>query len=170
LFASDTPGDLMERELVASQRYLAEEGRVYWADLVEAEERAGERWLARGKHSAWLTSFVSESLLADTQVIFPGLRTMHDLTDGALDEFCRGLTQLLARLAETGVYSYNLAFFAGHAAREDFWLHARIAPRVYMAPHLWGPDTSALQFMYHEHFMVRSPEEAATALRGAIVL
>ncbi|HEV7128030.1 MAG TPA: hypothetical protein VGN32_11385 [Ktedonobacterales bacterium] len=170
LFASDTPGDLMERELAASQRYLAAEGRPYWADLLDAEERQAERFITRGQHTAWLTSFVSESLLSDLLVIFPERRTMLDLTDGALDEFCRGLSQALAQLASQGVYSFNLAFFSGTADREDFWLHARLAPRVYMAPRLWGPDTSALQFMYHEHFMVQSPEEAAQRMRGAIPL
>lgn len=170
LFASDTPGDLAERELAASQRYFAQEGSVYWADLLQAEERAEERFLARGAHSAWLTSFVSESLLSDVLVIFPGVRTMLDLNEAALDEFCRGVSQVLKGLAAQDVYSFNLAFFVGKADRQDFWLHARLAPRVYMAPRLWGPDTSALQFMYGEHFMVRSPEDAAAALRGVIML
>ena len=87
----------------------------------------------------------------------------------ALDEFCRGLAQALGALAAQGVYSFNLAWFSGAARDEDhFRLHARLSPRVYMTPRLWGTDTSALQHLYHEHFMVQTPEAAAASLRGAI--
>ena len=67
-----------------------------------AEEDLGERWVARGAHSAWLTSFVSQSLLADTLILFPEIQTISDLTDEGLDEFCRGLGQALAHLAAQG--------------------------------------------------------------------
>jgi hypothetical protein len=52
-----------------------EEGRSYWADLLLAEERLGERWVARGAQSVWLTSFVSQSLLAETLILFPEHQT-----------------------------------------------------------------------------------------------
>jgi UDPglucose--hexose-1-phosphate uridylyltransferase len=168
LYATDTPGNALEAELDASARYAQAEGRPYWADLIAEEERLGERFVARGAHSVWLTSFVSESLLADTLVIFPEVRTFGDLSAAALDEFCRGLAQALGHLEAQGVYSFNLGWYSGAAGRDDFWLHARLSPRVYMAPRLWGTDTSALQHLYHEHFMVRTPEAAAQALRPAL--
>lgn len=176
IFATDTPGNALEAELAASQRYMAAEGRSYWTDLVAEEERLGERFIARGAHTAWLSAFVSESLLADTLVIFPERHSLLELVDApdqtgqqALDEFCRGLAQALGALAAQGVYSFNLAWFSGAARDEDhFRLHARLSPRVYMTPRLWGTDTSALQHLYHEHFMVQTPEAAAASLRGAI--
>lgn len=39
-----------------------------------------------------------------------------------------------------------------------------------MTSRLWGTDTSALQHLYHEHFMVRTPDDAAASLRQAIHL
>jgi galactose-1-phosphate uridylyltransferase len=149
------------------------EGRPYWLDLVAEEERQGERFIARGAHTAWLTAFVSQSLLADTLVVFPNHHTLLDLDDAALDEFCRGLAQTLGQLAAEGVYSFNLAWYAGAVdGRDDDHsrLHARLSPRVYMTPRLWGTDTSALQHLYHEHFMVRAPEAAAAGLRPVLDL
>ena len=113
VFATDTPGNALEEEFTSSLRYYREEGRSYWADLLLEEERLGERWVGRGAQSAWLTSFVSQSLLADTLVLFPEHQTMLDLSDEALDEFCRGLGQALQQLASQGVYSFNLAWFPG---------------------------------------------------------
>ncbi len=170
VFATDTPGNALQEELAASSRYYHEEGRSYWADMLREEERLGERWVARGAHSAWLTSFVSQSLLADTLILFPEQQTMLDLSDDALDEFCRGLSQALRHLASQGVYSFNVAWFSGVAGSQEMCLHARLSPRLYLTPRLWGTDTTALQHLYQEHFMVQTPEAAASALRQAIRL
>lgn len=166
VFATDTPGNVLEDELTSSARYAATStGGCYWADLLDAEERLGERFIARGRHSAWLTSFVSQSLLADVLVVFPSQRTLLELPEAALDEYCRGLTHVLRQFAAQGVYSFNLAWFPGTSEREDFWLHARLSPRVYLTPKVWGTETSSLQHLYGEHFMVQTPEAVAATLR-----
>jgi UDPglucose--hexose-1-phosphate uridylyltransferase len=170
LSATDTPGNALERELEASERYIAEYGHPYWPDLIEAEEEAGERFVARGAQSVWMTDFVSQSLLADVLVVFPEKHTLLDLSNDALAEFCRGLCTVLPQFESQGIYSFNLAWFSATAARDDYWLHARISPRVYMTPRLWGADTSALQHLYQEHFMVQTPETAAQLLRGTLQL
>jgi UDPglucose--hexose-1-phosphate uridylyltransferase len=170
LFATDTPGNALEDELAASLRYVAAAGRPYWADLVDAEERLGERAIAHGARSVWLADFVGQSVLADVLVLFPERRTLLDLDAEALDEFCRGLVQTLRRWQSQGIYSFNFAWFPATPDREDFWLHARLSPRVFLTPRLWGPDASALQHLYREHFMVQTPEAAAAALRDALRL
>lgn len=170
VLATDTPGNTLEEELQCSAHYYQAEGRSYWADLLAAEEALGERWITRGAQSAWLTSFVSRSLLADTLIVFPEIQTFVDLTDEALDEFCRGLGQALVYLASQGVYSFNLAWFSGVTGSQEMCLHAQLSPRLYLTPQLWGTDTTALQHLYQEHFMVQTPEAAAAALQQAIHL
>lgn len=169
IFATDTPGNTLEEELAASRRYYDENGRIYSDDLIREEQRLGERFVAAGRHTAWLTSFVSQSLLADTLAIFPGQRTLMGLPDEALAEFCQGLAQVLAHLESAGVYSFNVALYSG-TPEDYYWAHARISPRVYMTPRIWGTDTSALQHLYGEHYMVQTPEALAAALRGTIRL
>jgi hypothetical protein len=109
-------------------------------------------------------------LLADTLILFPEIQTILDLTDEGLEEFCRGLRQALGHLASQGVYSFNLAWFSGVAGSQEMCLHARLSPRVYLTPSIWGTDTTALQHLYQEHFMVQTPEVVATALQQAIQL
>jgi len=170
VFATDTPGNALQEELACSLYYYQTEGRCYWADLLEEEERLGERFMARGQQSVWLTSFVSQSLLADTLIVFPERQTILDLSGDALDEFCLGLAQALGQLEAQGVYSFNLAWFSGREGREDMWLHARLSPRLYLTPRLWGTDTTTLQHLYQEYFMVQTPEAAAQKLKQAIKL
>lgn len=172
LFATDMPGNTLERELAATAAYAAAEGgsRSYWADLLAAEEAQGERYIARGAHTAWLMDFISQGLLGDLLIVFPGQRTLPNLPDAALDELCAGLSQALPALGTQGVYSFNMAFYPAPPDRPGFWLHARLSPRIYLSPRIWGADTSALQHLYDEHFMVRPPEEMARGLRGAIQL
>jgi hypothetical protein len=117
-----------------------------------------------------MTDFVSQSLLADILVVFPERRSLLELPEEALGEFYRGLIQLLSSLRSAGVYSFNLAWYSAPTDRDDFWLHARLSPRVYMAPRLWGSDTSALQQLYREHFMIQTPEAAAEAIRPGLQL
>jgi galactose-1-phosphate uridylyltransferase len=170
VFATDTPGNTLQEEQAYSLRYYQEEGRPYWADLLQEEQRLGERFITQGAQSAWLTSFVSQSLLSDILILFPQRYTLADLTEEALGEFCRGLRQALQHLESQGVYSFNLAWFSGVAGREEMWLHARLSPRLYLTPRLWGTDTTALQHLYQEHFMVQTPEASARGLQQALTL
>ncbi|MBX6378802.1 MAG: hypothetical protein IRY95_09695, partial [Clostridia bacterium] len=170
VFATDTPGNAHEEELAASRRYADETGRPYWADLVETEERLGDRFVARGRHTAWLTSFVSQGPLSDVLVLFPERRTMTALPEEAVREFVEGLVQVFRHLASRGVYSFSLAWFPGTEDRDDFWVHVRLSPRMYMAPQVWGTDSGTLQHLYREPFMIWTPEEVAEGLRGAVRL
>jgi len=170
ILATDTPGSAIEEELRCSSHYYREHGRSYWEDLLVEEERLEERWVARGVHSAWMTSFVSRSLLADTLILFPEIQTFLELTDEGLDEFCRGLGQALGHLASQGVYSFNLAWFSGVVGSQEMCLHARLSPRLYLTQSIWGTDTTSLQHLYQEHFMVQTPEVVAAGLRQAMTL
>jgi UDPglucose--hexose-1-phosphate uridylyltransferase len=168
VLATNTPGNTLQEKIAASVRYYREEGRSYWDDLLLEEERLGERWIGQGTFSTWLTSFVSQSLLADTLVLFPAYQTILELSDAALAEFCRGLGQALQHLASQGVYSFNLAWYSGVVGSKEMCLHVRLSPRLYLTPSLWGTDTTALQHLYQEHFMVQTPEAAAATFRQAI--
>jgi len=170
VYATDIPGNLLGTELAASLRYFEAEGRLYWADLIDEEERRGERLVARGRHTAWLTGFVSLSVLSDTLVIFPEARTMKELSEEALEEFSRGLAQVLGYLDSQGVYSFSLGWFPGAPEAEHFRLHVRLTPRLYIAPRVWCTDSPTLSYLYRDHFMIRTPEELAMDLRSVIKL
>jgi UDPglucose--hexose-1-phosphate uridylyltransferase len=170
VFATDTTGNTHREELEGSARYRSATGRSFWADWVEAEEKLRERFVARGAHTVWCTSFVSDSPLSDLLILFPERATVLELPDAAVDEFLGGLMQVFRYLAGRGVYSFNLAAFPGPAGQRDDWLHFRLSPRLYLSPYTKTTDTSTLQHLYREPFMIWPPEAEAERLQQALRL
>jgi UDPglucose--hexose-1-phosphate uridylyltransferase len=169
-FSTDRAGNLLEQEVGASRAFRRRTGRDYWPSLVAREESLGERFIARGRHTTWLTAFVSRSVVSDVLVVFPESSTLEGVRVEALAEFARGACATLASLGDEGVAAFNLAFYPAPfgAGQEQFLLHVRISPRIYFNPGIMGSDTTAWHHLLDEPFMVRSPEALAQRLRGAL--
>lgn len=165
-FATDRPGALLEEEVRRGRAFHRRHGISYWDLLAAEEERLGERFLARGKNSVWLTAFLSRSVLSDVMVVFPDCRSLLELPVEGLLEFSRGLCACLDFLSAEGVAAFNLAFYSAPwgERRDHFRLHARLSPRIYFNPAILGSDTTAWHHLLDEPFMVRSPESLASGL------
>lgn len=172
VFATDRPGSLPEQEVRASRRYLGRVGRSYWSDLIDSERRLGERWIAAGRHTAWVAAFVSRSVISDLLVVFPGCRTLTELGAPELEEFALGLESALKALSRQGVVSFNLAVYPAPAGASGnaVELHVRLSPRIHFNPAIGGSDCTVWQQLLDEPFMVRSPEDLAASLRGELNL
>jgi len=166
---TDHPGDREEQELAASRAWRAEHGRPYLADLIDAE-RDGERFVAAGSHTSWLTAFVSRSLMSDALGIVHGTSHLEDLDDAALDELTRGLTQVLGHLASLGVRSCNLSVTGDAQGHDDRWLCVRVSPRAYLTTYAHVNDTGVLPHLFDEVVMMRPPEQFAAELREVVTL
>jgi galactose-1-phosphate uridylyltransferase len=170
VYVTEHPGNTPADELTASARYYAEQQRPYWADLVDAEQQAGQRYIGRGQHSVWLTDFVSRGFLSDVLAVFPGRARMDDLDGDVLAEFATGLRHVLAWCEAENAHGFNMAWYAAPTPRDDFWLHVRISPHVFVSGPLHTTDTSVLNHLYGESLMVRPPEEAAAAIAAGFPL
>jgi galactose-1-phosphate uridylyltransferase len=166
-FSTNRPGSLLEEEVRYSRAFWRRQGRSYWEELAAAEESGGERFVARGSHTVWLTSFVSRSVVGDLLTIFPGHGQLEELAQDAVAEYSQGLQLALASLHDEGIRAFNLAFYAAPSQERTphFQLHARLSPRIYFNPAIEGSDATAWQHLLDEPFMVRSPEALATRLR-----
>ncbi|MDA8330169.1 MAG: hypothetical protein M0027_02970 [Candidatus Dormibacteraeota bacterium] len=171
-FSTDRAGNLVEQEVRASRDFRLRTGRNYWACLPTRERSIGERFIAMGQHTAWLTAFVSRSVVSDVLVIFPGSETLEGTPPEALAEFARGACAALASMGAEGIAAFNLAFYAAPFGEEpdQFLLHARISPRIYFNPAILGSDTTAWHHLLDEPFMVRSPEALAARLQRPVAL
>ncbi len=170
VIATDRPGTLLEEEFRASRNYRRRTGRLFWEELLETERQLGERWIGAGRHTSWLTPFVSRSVVSDLLVVFPGQGSLSGLTQAALEEFAEGLSAALQLLAEDGVVSFNLAIYPAPSGQVDppLWLHARLSPRIHFNPQIGGSDATVWQHLLDEPFMVRSPERLAELLRPGL--
>jgi galactose-1-phosphate uridylyltransferase len=166
-FSTNRPGWMLEEEVRRSRSFWRYHRRAYWAQLADDEAALGERFVAKGRHTLWLTPFVARSVVSDAMAIFPERAYLEDLSEAEVTEFVAGLRLSLAAFHEEGVRAFNLAFYAAPSgdASPHFWLHARISPRIYFNPAIMGSDTSAWQHLLDEAVMVRSPEALAVRLR-----
>ncbi|HVB54502.1 MAG TPA: hypothetical protein VNF24_09980 [Candidatus Acidoferrales bacterium] len=167
-FSTNRPGSLLEEEVRRSRLFFRRHHHPYWQELAQAEEASGERFVARGPNTVWLTAFVSRSVVSDLLTLFPEQAYLEDLSPDAVREFAAGLRVALAAFHEEGVRAFNLALYAApaHERTPHFWLHARVSPRIFFNPVIEGSDTTSWQHLLDEPFMVRSPEELATSLRS----
>ena len=169
-FSTDRPGGLLEEEVRRSRSFFRRRGLSFWEELIGQERTLGQRFLAEGRHSAWLTSFVSRSVISDVMAVFPHRQSLEELSEDAIHEFATGIIAAIRFFGEEGVVAFNLALYpapqeqnSGHS-----WLHARLSPRIYFMPSIRGSDTTSWQHLLDEPFMVRSPEALAEQLRPAL--
>ncbi|MGA8206802.1 MAG: hypothetical protein WB801_06920 [Candidatus Dormiibacterota bacterium] len=166
-FSTNRPGWLLEDEVRRSRSFWRRHQRPYWSQLAEEEEGLAERFVARQRHTVWLTPFIARSVISDAMALFPERAYLEDLQEAEVAEFAAGLRLCLAAFHEEGVRAFNLAFYTAPTGETapHFWLHARISPRIYFNPAILGSDTSAWQHLLDESVMVRSPEALAARLQ-----
>lgn len=163
------PGNALRRQLDAESAWRERHGSPYAKALVEAEEKAGERWVGWDGGVAWLTPFVPSGLLGDCMAVFPDCATLGDLSAERIEGFAHGLSRALGYFASRGVWSFNLVFYpdAEGAAPDRHWLTARILPRLYINPALHVTDVAYMQLMLDERFSMILPERTTEGLRDA---
>ncbi|MGH7698503.1 MAG: hypothetical protein ACRENV_07500 [Candidatus Dormibacteria bacterium] len=169
-FATDRPGWLLEEEVRCSRVYHRRHRRPYWETLLAAERQAGERLVAEGEHTSWVTPFVARGVISDVMTLFPGRARLEEVSGAAWKEFAEGLRAALRLFHREGVRAFNLALYEAPSGepRPHFWVHARVSPRLYFSPEVSGSDSTAWQHLLDEPFMVRSPEALAAYLRPGL--
>lgn len=166
-FSTNRPGWLLEEEVRQSRLFWRRHHHPYWQELADTEEASGERFVAGGRHTRWLTPFVSRSVVSEVLTLFPERAYLEELSSDEVAEFVAGLRVALAAFHEEGVRAFNLAFYGAPSQERTphFWLHARVSPRIYFSPAIQGSDNTSWQHLLDEPFMVRSPEALAERLR-----
>lgn len=166
LYVTDTPGNLLLAEIQASEKYYQENGGNFWADLIQAEKEAGERYVGQTGEVTWLVSYVPIGILGDVQAVFPRRGTLAELTADDLQAFSDGLVRVFRYFHDRGMYSFNLAFYPGPPEGAGrFWVHARVVPRFSVQPVLHASDVNTLQYLYDEPVTMIWPEEVTAGLK-----
>jgi len=163
------PGNAVARELAAESAFLRKHGECFGHALLRAEQAQGERFVAHTGAVAWLVPFVPSGMFGDCAALFPGRRTLTDLSDADVAEFARGLVRVLQAFFRRGLWSFNLTFFPARFGAGDgsHWLSARVLPRFYLNPKLHVSDASYLQLLLEERLAMVYPEATAALLRRA---
>lgn len=157
------PGTYSEDMIRCSKIYLSEKGRCFWEDLLETEQKKGERFLGQVGNTYWLASFAPRGL-ADVTVIFPQKSVPEDIEEKDLENLAEGLQKVLRYYDDNNIASFNAAFYFAHKEDRGFWCSFRIVGRYTIYP-LVGSDHSHLQVLQDEPWTIYLPEEMAAELK-----
>ncbi|MFC7047376.1 hypothetical protein ACFQH6_19900 [Halobacteriaceae archaeon GCM10025711] len=149
-----------EQRLVvdAARAYHADEGSVYWADLVETE-RGGDRYIGSTGSVEWLAPFAPKhhrhvlGVLDEAGVPDPAGDAVADLADG--------IVNVLRYYADVGLNSFN---FALHLARDDPAVRPvlNVVGRSVFDEYYWS-DSPFFSVLHDEGVVDVAPEEYAAA-------
>jgi galactose-1-phosphate uridylyltransferase len=165
VFSTSTAPNLMREELTHARAYQETHGRVYWDDLRDHEQTAGERYLGHTGRVHWLTAYAPMGVAGDVMGLVDGACSTLDLTDDDLMDIATGLTRLMAAYDTTGIYSFNMNFFTSTAHDTFHRFHLLFSPRTFFNQALGTPDIGALRNLFNETLCMAFPEEINTLLK-----
>jgi galactose-1-phosphate uridylyltransferase len=158
-FATNNPGNQFTDELAASEAFQKKHGTTYWSELIQEEKERKERYIGSTGRIEWLSSFVSMGILGEILAIIPDCFSVIDLTDAVILDLVGGLSRVFRYYKDTGISSFNAAWFFGPAGQNHFSSHFRIIPRTFLNTRDFAPDLNFFQALLAEPVSVILPEQ-----------
>ncbi|MBT8339528.1 MAG: hypothetical protein HKP58_15480 [Desulfatitalea sp.] len=165
VFSSSTAPNLMRRELVDSRRYQEKNGTIFWDDLVAAERKADDRYLAKIGRTHFLSAYAPMGVVGDVLAVVEDVRCTLQLSEDDLMDIAAGIVSLLGEYDKMGLYSFNMGFFTGTPADDHFRFHLRLSPRTFFSQQLGTPDVGAMQYLLNESVCLAYPETINASLK-----
>ena len=168
--AGDLACTYPEWVLEASRRYFDEHGTPYWADLVETEERIGQRYIGRTGPVHWLASYSPQGT-NEILGILPHRRDFLEMDAEDLEGLAEGFSGVLKGYGAMGLSTFNFTLYSGGLAAGDaaFRCHLRIVSRQNVYEN-YRTDDYFLQKMLRNELILTLPEVLAVNLRVSMGL
>ena len=145
------------------QRMLAAVPGDRFAEYLEQERGAGERYIASTGRVEWLASFAPMGF-NEVRAFVPGAVSPGDLTNERVDELGSGIARILNLYAELGFESFNMALYGAPPSTAGYMLNLRLVCRSNMdAP--YRSDVTYFERLHWQAMVDTSPEELATKAR-----
>jgi UDPglucose--hexose-1-phosphate uridylyltransferase len=141
------------------QRLLAAVPAERFAAYLDAERRAGERYLGNTARIEWLASFAPIAP-AELRAFIAGISSPAQLDDELTRELAHGIALALDAYAEMGFQSFNLALYGAPPGTAGYLLNLRLAARSNLKP-FYRSDSTFLERLHWEGAVDVSPELVA---------
>jgi galactose-1-phosphate uridylyltransferase len=141
------------------QRQLAAVPAERFTAYLDAERRAGERYLANTGAVEWLVSFAPIAP-AELRAFIAGPASPAQLSEDLTAELAHGLALALGAYAELGFESFNLALYGAPPASPGYPLNLRLAARSNLKQ-LYRSDSTFLERLHWEGAVDIAPEQLA---------
>jgi galactose-1-phosphate uridylyltransferase len=157
------PPPYQQELLDASAKYHRDNGRSYWDDFIETEEKLGERYLGATGGVNWLVPFAPRSRVLDVTALF-GKHSLFAISEKEFGDFTAGLQAVFQYMTDKNYYSFNMLLVSGREEDRHFRVQARLVARMTFL------DIEASDCCYQEmlgdiRFSARYPEEVAREMK-----
>ncbi len=160
------PTIYQQRLLECSRDYFRRTGKNFWHDLVEEEEKRGERFIASLGSNSVITSYAPQGN-REVLFLFHQASNLAELSENQIEDFAVCLTRVLHGYSQMGIDSFNLSSFSGPIGEspEYYSLHAKLISRPPYQP-FYRNDTGPLERFHYESDIEVEPEVVAKELRA----
>lgn len=151
--------------LNSSKRYFDEHSTSYWGDLVEAEQKEGERYLGSIGDTDWLVPFATSGM-QEVQAIIRNKSSFMECTEDDMKALAQGLSKVLKYYSGQGIHSFNYLIYSGPLRKriQYFSLGLRVVSRFNLAP-LNASDIPFRKILLERYEAWAAPEVVASLLR-----
>jgi galactose-1-phosphate uridylyltransferase len=151
--------------LKSSKEYCIKTGRNYWEEIVEEEQRLGQRFIHRDESLSCIASFAPQGN-REVQIIFTGISSIAQLDKRRIADFSRCVIKILRSYKDMGVGSFNLSSFSGpiNEPLEYYSLNLKIISRPSLQAY-WTNDTGFMERFQYESIVEQKPEDVAAGMR-----
>lgn len=159
------PYSYQKRLVEAAERYQAEHGSCYFADLIAAEKNTGARYIARTGKWHWMTAF-SPMGSNEVMAIHEEKADLGLLSDEEITDLSAGISRVLSFYESRGHLSFNYTLFSvdGSAGHHGSRCLFKIITRQNLYPN-YRNDDYFLQKLLQAELIFMLPEELAEELR-----
>lgn len=165
--ANSEPTHFHQRLIDQSQKYGKKYQSLFWADLIAHEKAHKKRYLFNYGDVEFMASFCPGGIFGEVLSIFKDKLAMDDISQNDWKNFFQGITRILRCFDRLNLDNHNMTLLLGRDGDEDFWIQARIMPRISIPP--WGTnDVNYFEKGHNEIVAIFAPEELAAEIRHTI--
>ena len=140
-------------------------GEVF-ADYLESERAAGERWIADTGSVSWVASFAPQGF-HEVRGFVPGFASPGELPSPVVAELGDGVARVLRLYGELGHQSFNMAMYGAPPGTPSYVLNLRLVVRSSLQPGPYRSDVTYFERLHWQAMVDSSPEELAERARAA---
>jgi galactose-1-phosphate uridylyltransferase len=155
---------IVDSQPTTLQRMLAAVPSELVDSYLEVERRASERYLANTGRIEWVVSFAPIAP-AEVMAFVREVSSPAELGDDLVAELAHGLTLALHAYADLGFQSFNLAVYGAPPGTVGYQLTLRLACRSNLKP-LYRSDSTFLERLHWEGAVDLAPETVAERIGG----
>lgn len=147
---------IVDSQPTTLQRMLADVPPERFESYLQAERRAGERYLAGTGRVEWVVSFAPIAP-AEVRAFIPEVSSPAELDEDLIVELAHGLTATLNGYAEIGFESFNLAVYGAPPTTDGYPLNLRLGCRSNLKA-FYRSDSTFLERLHWEGAIDLPPE------------